>query len=87
MPTTPEPIRLSDEQMSAVFAAAHPLPSDRRSAFLEDVARELAGLPDIGDGAVHRTVMRVQKRFFDPPQLDSGHGGVTKYDRRRARTP
>jgi hypothetical protein len=34
---------------------------------LAAVARELAGLPEIGDGIVHRVVMVVQQKFFDPP--------------------
>jgi hypothetical protein len=77
----PQPVRLSDEQMTAVFAASHPLPPDRRSDFLADVARELAALPMIGDGALHRVIMAVQRRYFDPP-LESHHGArkhVGKY--------
>jgi hypothetical protein len=31
------------------------------------VARELARLPDIGDGAVHRVVMQVERQYFDAP--------------------
>jgi hypothetical protein len=63
----PQPVRLSDEAMSAVLAASHPLPPASRSDFLAAVARELAGLPEIGDGIVHRVVMVVQQKFFDPP--------------------
>jgi hypothetical protein len=37
------PIQLTDTQMFAVLAAAHPLPPHCRSAFLESCARELAG--------------------------------------------
>jgi hypothetical protein len=62
-----QPVRLSDEAMVAILAASHPLPPDRRSAFLEDVARELACLPEVGDGACHRVVMMVQRKYFDPP--------------------
>jgi len=62
MPTPP--IALSDQQMNAVLAAAHPLAPHRRSAFLAHVARELTQLPEIGDGAVHRVVMAVQKGLF-----------------------
>jgi hypothetical protein len=63
----PPPVRLTDEQMSAILAASHPLPPDVRGAFLETCARELAGLSEIGDGTVHRVVMVVQRRYFDPP--------------------
>jgi hypothetical protein len=78
MPTTP--ICLTDDQISALFAAAHPLPPASRSAFLEHCARELAQLPELGDGAVHRVVMSVQKLYFDPPDLSTGRmPGVGKY--------
>jgi hypothetical protein len=50
------PIALTDEQMEALLAAARPLPRDRRSAFLEHVARELASAPMLGGGAVHGVV-------------------------------
>jgi hypothetical protein len=63
------PIALSDEQLSAILAAAQPLPPDLRSPFLAAVAHALHGIP-IGDGAVHRVIREVQKEFFDPP--DSG---------------
>jgi hypothetical protein len=61
------PLALSDAQMSAVFAASYPLPPNRRSDFLADVARELAALPMVGDGVLHRVVMVVQRKYFDPP--------------------
>lgn len=66
---TRSPIALTNEQLSAILAAAHPLPRDPRSAFLERCARELAALPAIGDGAVHRVVSEVQRAYFDPPVL------------------
>jgi hypothetical protein len=71
-PTRPfpmPPIALSEDQMLAVLAASHPLPPHLRSAFLETCARELANLPAIGDGAVHRVVMAAQRLYFDPPHL------------------
>jgi hypothetical protein len=27
----------------------------------------LAGLPEVGDGIVHRVIVEVQRRYFDPP--------------------
>ena len=68
------PIKLSDEQMTAIFAASHPLPPDVRGPFLEACARELAALPEIGDGAVFRIVTMVQKQFFDPPDTSRKWG-------------
>jgi hypothetical protein len=63
----PKPIALTDEQMAAIWAAAYPVPPDRRAPFLEMCACELAKLPAIGDGAVHRVVTRVQRLYLDPP--------------------
>ena len=80
MPIT-SPIHLTDDQLNAVLAASFPLLPDRRSAFLAACARELANLPEIGDGAVHRVVSAVQRQFFDPPTFVSGDSGVSKYDR------
>jgi hypothetical protein len=74
-----QPLRLTDDQINAIFAVSHPLPPDSRSAFLEHCARELAQLPAIGDGAVHRVVMQVQQLYFDPPSLEVVGG---KYARR-----
>jgi hypothetical protein len=53
------------------------LPPDCRSAFLEHCARELAQLAVIGDGAVHRIIMSVQRQYFDPP--DARTARVSKY--------
>jgi hypothetical protein len=48
---------------------------------LEACARELAQLPEVGDGAVHRTIMRVQRLYFDLPDLNRGAAGIGKYAR------
>jgi hypothetical protein len=63
------PISLTESQMSAVLAASYPLDPDRRNAFLEACALELAQLPEVGDGAVHRVVMQMQRKFFLPPEV------------------
>jgi hypothetical protein len=73
------PLCLTDEQMSALLAASHPLPPDSRSAFLEHCARELAQLPMVGDGALHRVVMAVQRLYFDPPDFAHAAGAQSKY--------
>ena len=77
------PLALTDAQMSAIWAASHPIAPDRRVDFLTDVVRELAALPMVGDGVLHRIVTAVQRKYFDPP-LESHHGrshGVGKYAR------
>jgi hypothetical protein len=68
------PIHLSDAQMSAIFAASHPLPPHRRGPFLEACAQELAQRSDIGDGTVFRIVSAMQKKFFDPPDFGVDNG-------------
>jgi hypothetical protein len=72
------PVSLTDMQLDAVLAAAHPLAPDQRSAFLADVARSLANERTIGDGLLHRVIMHVQKRYFDPPDLGRANG-TSKY--------
>jgi hypothetical protein len=52
-----------------VLAASYPLPPAARSAFLEHCPREIANLPELGDGVLHRTIVRVQRMYFDPPYL------------------
>jgi len=64
------PIKLSDAQLDAVFAAARPLPRASRDAFLLDLAEALAGIPDPGDGDVARAIRAVQRKHFDPPLTD-----------------
>jgi hypothetical protein len=71
------PIRLSDDELTAVFRAARPLAARDRDGFLQAVADALAGCAMIGPGAVDRAVRLAQKRFFDPPNLD--HGDYSKY--------
>jgi hypothetical protein len=63
------PVRLTDSELQAVFDAARPLQLCDRDAFLRDIATALAALPVLGDGAVHRVVREVQRRYFDAPDL------------------
>jgi hypothetical protein len=83
LPIPKTPISLSDRQLTAVMQAAAPLLPRDRGAFLEEVARELARLPDIGDGSLHRIIMTVQRKHFDPPLQIAGFSGVGKYGRGR----
>jgi hypothetical protein len=68
----PKPIALTEQQALALFAASYPLPPDRRSDFLIACAKEIAALPELGDGVLYRTIARVQREYFDPASLDSG---------------
>jgi hypothetical protein len=75
---TSPPLKLSEDQMMTLLAASKPLPADVRAAFLEHCAQEIAQLPEVGDGALHRVVTRVQKLYFDPP-LANTPGLESKY--------
>ena len=77
----PPLIALSEAQMLALLAASHPLPAPARPAFLEACAKEIAAMPELGDGALHRTIVRVQRMFFDPPDLDGRMPRVSKWER------
>jgi hypothetical protein len=73
------PIKLSDAAMDAVLAAAHPLPVERRGAFLEAAARTLASCgSELGPRLTHRIVAQVQKEFWRPPAIN-GSGKTSKY--------
>jgi hypothetical protein len=74
---TSPPLRLTEDQMNALLAASKPLPADARAAFFEHAAQEISALPEVGDGALHRIIMRVQRIYFDPPDLRASIG---KYD-------
>jgi hypothetical protein len=74
----PMPIRLTDDELSAVMSAARPIAVERRDAFLQAVAAELCGC-EVGPGLVHRICAQVQRQFFDPPDLSMGVGRSSKY--------
>ena len=67
-----KPIRLSDDELSAVMAAARPLDVEMRDPFLRAVANALEGSKVIGPGVVARTCAELQRQFFDPPDLTGG---------------
>ena len=63
------PLKLSDDEMSAVLAAARPLDVRMRAPFLRAVANALQGSEVIGPGIVARTCADLQRQFFDPPEV------------------
>jgi hypothetical protein len=75
-----QPLKLSDSELDAVFAAARPIARDRRDEFMQAVADALGAEREIGPGVVFRVLRDTQKRYFDPLICDRGtlHGG--KYD-------
>jgi hypothetical protein len=70
------PIRLTDEQLDAVFRAAQPLPVADRDAFLCAVAAGLQGLAR-GDGAVGRGAEGRQRGRPSPAMSKIRAGGNT----------
>ena len=75
---TPEPVRLTDRQLAASAAAAHPLQPRARRAFLEEVAQLLQSKPELGDGSLHRLLVVLQRKHYDSPDL-SRHSPRGKY--------
>jgi hypothetical protein len=62
-------IKLTDDELNAVMAAAKPIAVDRRDAFLQEVASALASCSEIGPGTVHRVCAAAQRQFFEPPDF------------------
>jgi hypothetical protein len=67
----PQPLRLTDSQIAHIFGACRPLRVEDRDPFLQEVAALLAGIADPGDGDVARAIRAVQRRHFDPPELNA----------------
>ena len=67
------PIKLTDEQLAVIMAAAEPLPVADRDPFLQDVAERLRG-HEIGDGLIHRVIAEAQRKYFTPPDLSRNAG-------------
>jgi hypothetical protein len=64
-------LRLTEEVLAAVRAAAVPLPPDRRARFLEVAGQRLAALPETGLSAARQALANLQREFlmgwFEPP--------------------
>ena len=73
----PTPVKLTDDELDAVFRAAAPLAVEDRDQFLCDVAAELRGR-EVGPGLVARVCVEVQKRYLFAPDLSRAAGGTTR---------
>jgi hypothetical protein len=70
------PLKLSDDELDQVMAAARPLPLHARDAFLQRIAVELSRCNgNVGPGVVFRICRDVQRIFYDAPDLSHGHDG------------
>jgi len=67
------PIKLTDDEMNAVYAACRPLHVVDRDAFMQALADALRQRGEIGSGVVHRAIRDVQRRFFRPPEFEEAH--------------
>jgi hypothetical protein len=61
------PIRLTDEELSAIMLACQPLAPEARDGFVRAVAASLQSCPEIGPGTVYRAIEQAQRAHFDPP--------------------
>jgi hypothetical protein len=67
-------LALTDELMAMVMDLAAPLPPSRRSVFLQELTAELAKLPELGPGNVHRAGVEIQRRHMINPAIDGRSG-------------
>jgi hypothetical protein len=63
------PLKLTDDEMEAVYRACRPLHVADRDAFVQALADALCQRGEIGSGAVHRAIRDVQRRFFRSLEL------------------
>jgi hypothetical protein len=70
------PLKLTDDEMNAVYAACRPLHVADRDVFLQAIADALRQRGEIGPGAVQRAIRDVQRRFFRPPELEEARALV-----------
>jgi hypothetical protein len=70
----PQPISLTDSELTAVMDAARPLVPRERDRFLRRIAEVICMLPERGDGAVARAIRSVWREYYDVPDLRTGEG-------------
>lgn len=66
-----QPLKLSDDEMTAVYNACKPLNINDCDAFLQSPANALRQGGELGPGAVYRAIRDVQRRYFPPTR--AGH--------------
>ena len=72
------PVKLSDDELSAIMTACQPLAPAARDGFVRAVANALQGCAEVGPGSVHRAIVAAQREHFSPPDL-SRASGSSKY--------
>jgi hypothetical protein len=79
--SAPQPIALSDDQITTIMALARPLAPDQRTAFVELLITKLNGRREIGDGALYQLCRELQRELLIPPLGTDDDGNA-----RRVRT-
>ena len=74
------PLKLTDDEMEAVYSACRPLHVADRDAFLQAIADALCQRSELGPGAVYRAIRDAQRRFFRPPEFEEA-GRSSEYRR------
>jgi hypothetical protein len=72
-------IALNDDELRVLLDAARPIQPHQRTAFLADVAAELARFEVLGPGIVSRVTSRLQRAHLNPPRRHAH--SVGKWDR------
>jgi hypothetical protein len=64
------PLSFSAEEMDLLTALALPIDQKQRGAFIMAVAQEIEASGRVGGpGLVHQVGARIQRQFWDPPQI------------------
>ena len=61
-----KPVRLTDDELSAIMLACQPLAPEARDGFLQAVAQGLSSCAEVGPGSVHRAIVSGAARAFQP---------------------
>jgi hypothetical protein len=64
---TPEPIHLTDSQITQLMQLARPLQPAQRRVFVEMIAARLNGQREIGDGALYQIRRELQRQVLGAP--------------------
>ena len=78
-------MRLSEPEIDTVYAAARPLPAERREAFFQHINQSLQGRAEPGPGHVDRAIRSAQQKYLTYPDLSKTNGYVQPGGRRVAK--
>lgn len=70
-PPNPNPISLSDDELSFIMRVTEPLNPHDRSAYLHALAELLRQEPVIGPGVLYRVAKKLLPEFWRPPVMSA----------------